>query len=213
MKVLELFAGTRSISKAFEKKGHKTYSVEWDKNFENINLYSDINKLTISDIIDLCDGIPDIIWASFDCTTYSIAGISHHRIKNKKTGNLDPVSNYAKFCDKTNKHVLWLINKLNPKYYFIENPRGGLRKMDFMRNLPRYTVTYCQYGDNRMKPTDIWTNHPNPNFKPMCKNGDNCHEKAPRGSKTGTQGLKGAKERSVIPQKLCEHIVKICEEM
>lgn len=26
------------------------------------------------------------------------------------------------------------------------------------------------------------------------------------------QGLKGAKERSVIPQKLCEHIVDICEE-
>jgi site-specific DNA methylase len=35
---------------------------------------------------------------------------------------------------------------------------------------------------------------------------------APRGSKTGTQGLKGARERSVIPQKLCDHIVDICEE-
>ena len=62
-----------------------------------------------------------------------------------------------------------------------------------------------------MKPTDIWTNHPNPNFKPMCKNGDPCHVAAPRGSKTGTQGLKGSKERSVIPQQLCEHIVSICE--
>lgn len=31
-------------------------------------------------------------------------------------------------------------------------------------------------------------------------------------SKTGTQGLKGAKERSIIPKKLCEHIVKVCEE-
>ena len=85
--------------------------------------------------------------------------------------------------------------------------------MDFMQGLDRYTVTYCQYGDTRMKPTDIWTNHPNPRFKPMCKNGDSCHEAAPRGSATGTAGLKGSKERSVIPEQLCDYIVKICEEV
>ena len=213
MILLELFAGTRSISKAFEKRGHKTFSIEWNKNFENIDLYEDINNISADDIIKLCGGVPDIIWASPDCTTYSIAGISHHRKKNNETGNLDAISNYAKFCDKTNKHVLDLIKELKPKLYFIENPRGGLRKMDFMQELPRYTVTYCQYGDKRMKPTDIFTNHPNPKFKTMCHNGDNCHEKAPRGSRTGTQGLKGAKERSVIPEQLCEHIVDICDEL
>ena len=211
MKVLDLFAGTRSISKAFEEKGHETYSIEWDKDFENISLYEDINNITAKDIIKVCNGFPDVIWASPDCTTYSIAAISHHRKKNEETGNLDPISDYAKFCDKTNKHVLDLIQELKPKYYFIENPRGGLRKMDFMKGLYRYTVTYCQYGDIRMKPTDIWTNHPNPNFKPICKNGDSCHEASPRGSKTGTQGLKDAKERSIIPKQLCEHIVNICE--
>ena len=35
---------------------------------------------------------------------------------------------------------------------------------------------------------------------------------APRGSKTGTQGLKNSMERSRIPDKLCEHIVDICEQ-
>lgn len=170
MKVLELFAGTRSISKAFEERGYETYSIEWDKNFENISLYDDVNNVTAKDIIKLCGGIPDVIWASPDCTTYSIAAISHHR---KYVDDvLIPVSDYAKFCDKTNKHVLDLIQELKPKYYFIENPRGGLRKMDFMKGLYRYTVTYCQYGDTRMKPTDIWTNHPNPQFKQPCKNGD-----------------------------------------
>ena len=84
--------------------------------------------------------------------------------------------------------------------------------MDFMQDLPRYTVTYCQYGDKRMKPTDIWTNHPNPNFLPMCKNGDKCHESAPRGSRTGTQGLQNSAERAIIPEALCEHIVEICEK-
>ena len=212
MKVLELFAGTRSISKAFEKRRHETYSIEWNKDFENITLYEDINNITAKDIIKLCGGVPDVIWASPDCTTYSIAAISHHRKKNAETNNLDPVSEYAKFCDKTNKHVLDVIQELKPKYYFIENPRGGMRKVDFMKGLYRYTVTYCQYGDKRMKPTDIWTNHPNPQFKPICKNGDNCHDAAPRGSKTGTQGLKGSKERSIIPEQLCEHIVDICEQ-
>ena len=211
MKVLKLFAGTRSIGRAFEAKGHEVYSIEWDKNFENIDLYADILTVTAQDIIDKF-GHPDIVWASPDCTTFSIAAISHHRHKNLETGNLDPVSDYAKFCDKVNQHVLELIKELNPKYYFIENPRGGMRKMAWMQDLPRYTVTYCQYGDTRMKPTDIWTNHLNPKFKPMCHNGDKCHEPAPRGSKTGTQGLKGSKERSVIPKELCEHIVDICEE-
>lgn len=211
MKVLELFAGTRSISRAFDRRGHKTFSIEWDKKFENIDIYDDINNITAERIIELCGGVPDVIWASPDCTTYSVAAISHHREKDEATGSLNPKSEYAKFCDKTNKHVLKLIRELNPKYYFIENPRGGLRKMDFMTGLPRYTVTYCQYGDKRMKPTDIWTNHPDPKFRPTCRNGAPCHEKAPRGSRTGTQGLNGSAIRSQIPQGLCEHIVDICE--
>ena len=63
-----------------------------------------------------------------------------------------------------------------------------------------------------MKPTDIWTNHPDPKFKSPCKNGDPCHEPAPRGSRTGTQGLKNKVTRAVIPEELCNHIVDICEE-
>lgn len=211
MKVLELFAGTRSIGKAFEKRGHEVFSVEWDPRFENIDLYKDISKLSAEEILTKF-GKPDVIWMSPDCTTFSIAAISRHRTKNPITGNLDPKSEYAKFCDAVDQHCLELIKQLNPRFWFIENPRGGLRKMQWMQNLPRYTVTYCQYGDERMKPTDIWTNHPNPKFKPCCKNGDKCHTSAPRGSKTGTQGLKGSIERSVIPQQLCDHIVDICEE-
>jgi hypothetical protein len=99
--------------------------------------------------------------------------------------------------------------------------------MDFMKGLPRYTVTYCQYGMPYMKPTDIWTNHPDPQFKPPCKNGDPCHTPSPRGQTVrqmkrdgkdvsgvgGIQyGVKGSKDRAIIPEMLCEHIVDICEE-
>lgn len=210
MKVLELFAGTRSIGKAFDKHGHEVYSIEWNKDFDNIDWYEDIGKITTQDIIDRF-GHPDVIWASPDCTSYSLAAISHHRVKNKETGNLDPITDYAKFCDKVNAHVIDLIHELNPNYFFIENPRGGLCNMTFMQGIPKYLVTYCQYGDTRMKPTHIFTNYPDPQFK-HCKNGDPCHEKAPRGSRTGTQGIKGSVDRSRIPDKLCEYIVELCEK-
>ena len=210
MKLLELFCGTRSISKAFEKRGHETFSVDWDKSFKDVSLYADIGTLTSSEIISKF-GKPDVIWASPDCTTFSIAGISHHRRKDLSTGILVPISEYAKKCDDIDQHVMTLIKELNPVYFFIENPRGGMRKMPWLRDIPRYTVTYCQYGDFRMKPTDIWTNYPNPRFKPACHNGDSCHVSAPRGSRTGTQGIKGARLRSVVPDELCEHIVDICE--
>jgi hypothetical protein len=83
--------------------------------------------------------------------------------------------------------------------------------MDFMTYYPiRHTVTYCQYGDDRMKPTDIWTNNTKWSPRPMCKNGDSCHTAAPRGSKTGTQGRKGNYERSMIPPVLCaEALIQI----
>ena len=80
MKVLELFAGTRSIGKAFEARGHEVFSVEWDKRFSGINLYKDILTLAAAEVLEKF-GRPDVIWASPDCTTYSIAAISHHRTK------------------------------------------------------------------------------------------------------------------------------------
>lgn len=209
MIILDLFCGTKSIANAFAARGHRVYTVDWDKQFEP-SLAIDIGTLTKKDVLDLCGGIPDVIWASPDCTTYSVAAISKHRRK-EINGNLTPISDYAKRCDEINEHLIALIKELDPKFFFIENPVGGLRKMNFMQGIPRYTVTYCQYGERRQKPTDIWTNHPNPQFKPPCKRGSSCHDAAPRGAKTGTQALKGKVEKAKIPVALCNHIVDICE--
>lgn len=89
MKVLELFAGTRSIGKAFQARGHEVFSVEWDKQFSEISLYKDILTLSAAEVLEKF-GHPDVIWASPDCTTYSIAAISHHRQKDAGGGQSIP---------------------------------------------------------------------------------------------------------------------------
>ena len=209
MKLLELFAGSRSVGNVADNLGFEVFSCDWQP-FKKINFVGDIENLTNNDI----PFIPDVIWASPDCTTYSIAAISHHRNNGK------PKSEYAVKCDKVNNHFLDLIKyylELNPDLvYFIENPRGYFRKMDFVNKFLddtlglRYTVWYCQYGDDRAKPTDIFTNSRSWIPRPQCKNGNiNCHhEKAPRGSKNGTQGRKDSYNRSKIPYELCNEILK-----
>jgi site-specific DNA-cytosine methylase len=202
-KVLELFAGSRSIGKAAESLGMEVFSVDWEQ-YEGINLSKDIGELTMEDV----PFTPDIVWASPDCTTYTIAAISHHR------NGTEPKSEYAKKCDMVNQHFISLIKQwltINPNMvFFIENPRGMLRKMPWMLEFTRHTLWYCVYGDERAKPTDIWTNSTTWIPRPVCKNGNTeCHHQpAPRGSKTGTQGRKGSYERSKIPKQLCFEILK-----
>lgn len=103
-----------------------------------------------------------------------------------------------------------LIDKFQPTYFFIENPRGMLRKMLFMQGFKRHTVTYCQYGDFRQKPTDIWTNCDEWVPRPPCKPGASCHVAAPRGSRTGTQGMGDKIVKAVIPHELCVEIMTAC---
>lgn len=109
------------------------------------------------------------------------------------------------------EYTIKLIYSLEPKYIFIENPCGAMRKQDIMQQFNINRVTYCQYGDTRMKPTDIFTNT-DIMLKPACHKGDSCHESAPRGSHTsGTQALP-LLDRSKVPPQLCEDIIKYCEE-
>lgn len=109
--------------------------------------------------------------------------------------------------------TLTVIEQIAPRWWFIENPRAMLRKLPHLAAFRRVTVTYCQYGDTRQKPTDIWTNVPPEVWtpRPICERGSPCHVAAPRGSRTGTQGLKGDVERGRIPPALFNEILKRIE--
>ena len=203
MKVLELFAGSRSIGKAADRLAFDVYSSDIEQ-FGGIDYVVDILEFDVTKI----PFKPDIIWASCPCTAFSVAAIGKNWTK--VGDDYLPKNPRAEFGLKLVQKTLEIIQHFNPTYFFIENPRGMLRKMPIMADLPRQGVTYCQYGDTRMKPTDIWTNSTKWIPRPMCKNGDPCHVAAPRGSKTGTQGLKGSYERSKIPENLCYEILKSC---
>ena len=205
MKVLELFAGSRSFSKVAEEFGYETYTTDIAP-FDKINQVCNIFDFNIDKMLDEF-GKTDIIWASPPCTYFSVSSIGHHWNKNHTPKTKEAVLG-VKIVEETN----WIIKMLEPKYLYIENPRGKLRKLDVINKEPyfRKTVTYCSYGEDRMKPTDIWTNNFNWNPKQICFNGNrDCHHQpAPRGSRTGTQGMANAYERSKVPYELCKEIIE-----
>lgn len=200
MLIFDFYAGTGSATKAFEDRGHKVVKIELNPKFEADE--RNILTLTAEYLLEKY-GRPDFIWASPPCTTFSVASIGHHWTLDKA-----PKTKEAELGLALVAKTIALIDELNPTVgYLIENPRGMLRKQAIM-TMPRTTVTYCAYGDNRMKPTDIWGELPGWRARPTCKAGDPCHDAAPRGSTTGTQGIAGAVKRSMIPYELS---VEICD--
>ena len=202
MIIYDFYSGTGSATQAFSDAGHTVIKVELDDYFEADE--RDIMSLNADTLIAKY-GAPDFVWASPPCTTFSIASCSTYWTPDGKPRN-EKALNGLRLVE----HTIALIKELKPlKGFIIENPRGMLRKQSIMTQFIRRTVTYCQYGDNRMKPTDLWGEIEGWIARPVCKNGDDCHEAAPRGSKTGTQGLKGSKERSKVLHALSVELLRI----
>lgn len=209
MIIFDFFAGTGSSTQAFKDAGHTVITFEFDDYFEATE-HVDIFDLTAQELLERY-GRPDFIWASPPCTAFSVASMGHHWGGGLRA--YEPKTEAARISQELVAHTLKLIAELNPsKGWLMENPRGMLRKLPVVQGLERRSVTYCRYGDKRMKPTDLWGVLPNWKPREMCKNGQPCHEAAPRGSKTGTQGLKGAKERSRVPYALGEEILAVLNE-
>jgi hypothetical protein len=207
--ILDLYAGLGGElrRKQIEQRGHTYITLDIEPKF-NCTITADIFDMSAKDLEDKY-GKFAFVWASPPCQAFSVASISTHWTGGKRA--YTPKTEQAKLSQKLVWYTRELITTLKPRAWIIENPRGVLRKLPCVEGLPRVTVTYCQYGDTRMKPTDLWGVVPNWKPRPMCKNGMSCHTPAPRGAKTGTQGLKNAAERAVVPWKLWEEILVALE--
>jgi len=154
--LLELFAGTKSVSRAVSDKYDSVVSVDILNKFKPTH---------VSDIMtwDYKKYAPNhfrTIWASPPCTQYS---------KAKSRGVRDIVG-----ANAIVQRTLDIISYFKPDTWFIENPQTGkLKDQPMMQNLPYYDVDYCRYGKLYRKRTRIWTNLVG--FQPrLCRGKGKC---------------------------------------
>lgn len=198
---IDLFSGTNSFSAAFEK------SREWDVVTVDLNpddldeiqpdIQADVRDLSADDFdIDGYENV--VVLASPPCKAFSLAAAHHHMDE-----NVEPKTDFGEMSIDLVEKTIDLCKSLSPDFWFLENPMGGMRRVmrqkDFGLGEPTGTITWCQYGANRMKKTDLWGDHPESLVYRCCSNGEDCHASAPRGSKTGTQGIDSSVKRAAIP--------------
>ena len=202
---VELNCGTKSFSKIASKRGYKTWTTDIDSQFNPDYVGDMLDERTQEVILDHVKKA-SVVWMSPVCAWWSLSAGNTYWTKFRMPRNDKAITGIKMmmFCRFIADYCI-----KNNKIFFIENPNG--RAVWILDNQYLKRVWYCQYGDTRAKPTNIWTNL-NIKFK-TCFNGNKAchHESAPRGSKTGTQGLKCSKDRSVIPPLLFEHIFDVIE--
>lgn len=130
LNVLFYHAGSDSMAVWFKHFNHNVIGYPIDIDNSKVPYYNKITGFDHERIIKDHGNI-DVLLVNPNCKSYSNNGLGHHRplINNKRT----PVTHLAKISDLFNQHILQLIDNLQPIVYIIENPRGHLEKMDFMK--------------------------------------------------------------------------------
>jgi hypothetical protein len=194
-KVLDLGCRTGSAIASWRAAGDVVVGVDWEEFGQQIcGDFTEEETWEIIDNVVPIMGNPnfenapyDFIWFSPDCSIFSVAGFHNGHFCPE---TYEPLTERAKREVEGIKFVIEKIKERNPRLgWVMENPRALMRKMDFVQDLERATVSYCQYGDTRMKPTDLFGNIPWLFEPKLCNNGESCHISAPRGSRSGTQGM------------------------
>jgi len=207
--VLDLFAGLGGFSSAFDD------SDRWDVTTVDIEPQFDTDIVT--DVFDLrpsdFDREFDVVVASPPCTQFSLAASSLERIV-----DAEPQTDDASDAVALVYHTLGLIRGLSPSYWFLENPQGFLRQII---GDPTARVTYCQYGTDYMKPTDLWGTHPAGWMPRSCSYGDGCHAYNTDRDHGGEENVRtmfqqstsgsNAAERAKVPYELSTSIRDACE--
>lgn len=144
MKLLELFSGTKSVSKAVGHLFEEVVSVDIEKKYEPTIL----TDILLWDYRVYPPGYFHSIWASPPCTEYSCL----NNARPEKTPNLE-------LADSIVKRTIEIIEYFNPEQFFIENPdTGTLKDRDFMLGIPFVILDYCQFSDwGYRKRTRFWT--------------------------------------------------------
>ena len=132
MRVLELFSGTKSIGKAFERLGHEVISVDLDPTFQPTIL---VDMLTWDYASEFAPGTFQFIHASPPCTQYSVA---------RTRGGARDLEGADRLVNKAREIIAYF----QPMFWLIENPATGLLKtrpcvqdMD-----PPLLCSYCMYS-------------------------------------------------------------------
>ncbi len=195
-RLIEFYCGKKSISKVAIAMGWEVFTVDFNPKF-NPDMVCDMLYFNIKMLPKEWRKNVDFAWFSPPCYTFSLSGNSMYM--GFPTGSKTYIGLALAY------KCIEVIQDLKPKNWLIENPRAGLRSVWFMKPLQRTSVSYCQYGFDSMKPTDLFNNF---GFEgKICKNGASCHVSAPRGSKTGTQGEKSSEERAIVPELLCREVL------
>jgi C-5 cytosine-specific DNA methylase len=218
--VVDLFCGRKGWSRAFAERGHSVWTVDIEQRFEP-DFWYDIRDLKPEHIP--FDHV-DILLASPPCEGFSVTtmGKSWGGGEKIKIGPrmfapaYQPMTETARLGMELVAATVVLIEEVQPTYAVVENPRGALRKLDLLpHEWERVTVWYCHYQERNAKPTDLW-GAPFPlswRPEPPCVKGargcgqaigtnELCHDLAPRGSPTGTQGRDGYSDRARVPYAL-----------
>lgn len=200
--LLELFAGSCTVSRTANNEfGYRTFTIDLEEKYQP-DLSADILKLALNQIPDR--NKISIVWASVPCTQYSILNLANHWDKityNHRRYYYFPKTSEARTAVQLLEKTLWLIKKINPTYYFIENPRGALRHMPQMVSIPfRYEISYSDFGLDIYKPTDIFSNCSFLNFPKLTTSVGKTFP----GSVTE---MNSAFERSIVPAALIREIL------
>ncbi len=196
LKSLELFKGTGSFGKVAKKMNLENVSLDNVEKYKP-DILTDILKWDYKTFFK--HYVPDIIWASPPCNTYSPLA---YPLKERNTKTAEPYSERAKLGTKILYKTLQIINyarKLNPNIIFvIENPRGMMQHDSKIKKLNNSLATYCSYGDVKYKPTNFFNNIPD-NLELLnhkCKN------------TVAVCDLKTLEQRYSIPSKLIKSILE-----